>query len=54
MNLEGLTINFLGDSITEGHGTTGGYKELVPDGLHPSDMGHSIMAEVIGKTLQEI
>jgi len=22
MNLEGLTINFLGDSITEGHGTT--------------------------------
>ena len=23
MKLEGLTINFLGDSITEGHGTTG-------------------------------
>ncbi len=23
MKLEGMTINFLGDSITEGHGTTG-------------------------------
>lgn len=26
MNLDGLTINFLGDSITEGHGTTGADK----------------------------
>ena len=23
MELKGLTVNFLGDSITEGHGTTG-------------------------------
>lgn len=28
--------------------------ELVPDGLHPNDKGHSIMAEVIGKALLEI
>ena len=29
-------------------------KELVPDGLHPSDKGHSIMAEVIGAELLKI
>ena len=28
--------------------------ELVPDGLHPSDEGHKIMAEVIAKELLEI
>jgi len=28
--------------------------ELVPDGLHPSDKGHSIMAEVIGEELSKI
>lgn len=31
-----------------------GDKELVSDGLHPSDKGHGIMAEVIGKALLEI
>ena len=29
-------------------------KELVPDGLHPNDKGHSIMADVIGKELLKI
>lgn len=29
-------------------------KELVPDGLHPSDKGHSIMAEVIANELIKI
>lgn len=28
--------------------------ELVPDGLHPSDKGHSILAEVIGEELLKI
>lgn len=29
-------------------------KELVPDGLHPSDKGHSVMAEVIAEELLKI
>ena len=29
-------------------------KELVPDGLHPSDKGHIVMARVIGEKLLEI
>ncbi len=29
-------------------------KELVPDGLHPSDKGHSVMAEVIAQELLKI
>ena len=29
-------------------------KVLVPDGLHPSDAGHKILAEVIGKELIKI
>lgn len=29
-------------------------KELVPDGLHPSDKGHRVMAEVIAEKLLEI
>ena len=29
-------------------------KLLLPDGLHPSDAGHEIMAEVIGNALLEL
>ncbi len=29
-------------------------ESLVPDGLHPNDAGHAIMAEVIGKVLLEL
>lgn len=29
-------------------------EELVPDGLHPSDKGHSVMAQVIGEELLKI
>ena len=29
-------------------------KELLPDGLHPSDKGHAIMADYIAKELQKI
>ena len=29
-------------------------KELVPDGLHPSDKGHSIMADVVAKELLKL
>ena len=28
--------------------------ELVPDGLHPSDAGHAVMAEFIGKKLEQL
>ena len=28
--------------------------ELVPDGLHPSDKGHSVLAEIIGEELSKI
>ena len=29
-------------------------KELVPDGLHPSDKGHAIMAQVIAEELLKL
>ena len=40
MEMQGLTVNFSGDSIT--------------DGLHSSDKGHVIMAEVIVQELLKL
>lgn len=28
--------------------------ELLPDGLHPNDQGHQLMAEIIGNDLQQL
>ena len=29
-------------------------QSLVPDGLHPNDKGHEILAKIIGKKLMEL
>lgn len=48
MNMNNLTVNFLGDSTSMIQPQEEYIREhLCPDGLHPNDLGHRIIADRI-------
>lgn len=67
MKLEGMTLNFLGDSITEALPVCDLFKnsgmqpllpvimeKIIPDGIHTNDAGHVIIAARLGNFLANL